>query len=300
MHNTLFSDLTLPEPASSIPEDPTSTVPPDDPALMSSPVSPPSPPPVNPATDPDAEFETDEGLGNLTPLCQENRAALAQAGLKPGAVTVYADDGQFFATGDFAHCPEDEIRHNIAVLVKQLARQHRTGSAALHKDYDATTSRTSPVDWPAVWRERRIYHDVLYTVSPDGALGPPIALALVPGLGIRPCAPDDSGQLARPPALTCPVCGTIIEPVFNIGTVDWNTSIPLWDWRCPNYGTHAGHLWRKEYLDTAMTPPKKKGTGKKQNRKNQEEAGSEPTLQNDDRDLEPGQSGRNGTVHPGA
>lgn len=182
--------------------------------------------------------------------------------VRPGAVAVYALDGDRYATGDLAHGREIDIWHNIAVLARQL-RGSRRGSVRLVKDYDATLHRDAPVDWVSVWRDLRLYGQPLFRITPDGDTLGEAAWQLHPDLGLRPCAPDSPFRLTDPEPKRCAACDRTIPGRLELEITQFRaTRCLMVEWRCPAWGVGEGHLWRQDRWDRSLAPRKKRTRSK--------------------------------------
>jgi hypothetical protein len=179
--------------------------------------------------------------------------------LRAGSVTVYAQGAAYYAHGDFDHCPEADIRYNIAVLTRQLASKHRRPdqSAWITKDHDVRLYYYNYVDWLKVWQHVQLYKCCLYHTTPTGELLQEASWAIDPTFGIRPCAADDTRRVIAPVAASCPACDATITPVLTLDSKPSSSRHLLWEWKCLQFDRQCGHLHRREYLDVPLSPPKR-------------------------------------------
>jgi|19_taG_2_1085344.scaffolds.fasta_scaffold01501_8 hypothetical protein len=82
--------------------------------------------------DPAEERQQEAVIKRLPPHRMQE---LEDAGLKRGAVRVWRDQKRIFATGDIAHCPEEDIWHNIRAL--EVSVRARPEICALWKSFEA-------------------------------------------------------------------------------------------------------------------------------------------------------------------
>lgn len=209
---------------------------------------------VPPATDPEPGPTADRDA-----LDAAKHQELGRLGLRYGAATVYAVSGDLYASGDCAHCPEADIRHNIAVLAQRLKRSG-IGSVRLSKAYDAQLCHETPMDWIGAWKQYRTYGEPLWRINQDGELLEEAAWGVVPGEGLRPCAADSPYRLTPPAPLTCRACGQVITGRFEINRDPYGANEePFYEWKCPNWETRTavGHLWQRHFLDVSLRPPRR-------------------------------------------
>lgn len=198
-------------------------------------------------------------MGQDTPANPSNMTGSSSEppDFRPGAVAVIAIGAEYFARGDFRHCHEADLHHNIRLLLHQLVESapKRRTSVQLAKDFDRGIHETRGITGLQIWRDQRAYQDTLWLVDQNGTFLCPAAWAIDPALGIHPCRPGDSFELRPPADRSCPVCHTTITAEIHF-SYHGSASRELlsWHWRCPNWGSLEGHLWQVDYPDQRIVP----------------------------------------------
>ena len=99
----------------------------------------------------------------------EKDKRLAELNLKYGSAHVYRVNGKFLGTGDYNHCPKEDIDHNLKVLKEMIIKNPNLKS--IGKDYDCGVYENKDLDWKReVKTITQIYKDNIIDLTDQKSL----------------------------------------------------------------------------------------------------------------------------------